>query len=75
VIENGDYMIKAYLLSVRAGDVEINADQGNLTIKAHVPSEAEQEEAKNYRWLVNELVYGDVFHTISRTIYDRCRQD
>jgi len=62
---NGDYIIKAYLPGVRAEDVEINADQGTLTIQAHIPGEAEREEAKNYRWLVNELGYGDVVRTVT----------
>jgi len=61
---DSDYIIKAYLPGVSAEDVGINADQGTLTIKAHIPSEAEREEAKNYRWLVNELGYGDVVRTV-----------
>jgi len=62
---NGDYIIKAYLPGVKAEDVDINADQGTLKIQAHVPGEAEREEAKNYRWLVNELGYGDVVRTVT----------
>jgi len=62
---NGDYIIKAYLPGVKAEDVDINADQGTLTIQAHVPGEAEREEAKNYKWLVNELGYGDVARTVT----------
>ena len=62
---NGDYIVKAYLPGVSAEDVDINADQGTLTIHAHVPGEAEREEAKNYRWLVNELGCGDVARTVT----------
>ena len=62
---NGDYIIKAYLPGVKAEDVDINADQGTLTIQAHIPGEAEREESKNYKWLVNELGYGDVVRTVT----------
>jgi len=56
---NGDYIIKAYLPGVKAEDVDISADQSTLTIQAHIPGEGEQGEAKNYRWLISELGYGD----------------
>ncbi len=73
---NGDYIVKAYLPGVRAEDVDINADQGTITIQAHVPSEAEQGEAKNYRWLVNELGYGDVARTVTLpSVIDASRID
>lgn len=61
----GDYILKAYLPGVKAEDVDIDADRGTITIKAHIPGEAEQEEARNYNWLVNELGYGDVIRTIA----------
>lgn len=63
--KEGDYIIKAYLPGVKAEDVDIGADRGTVTIKAHISGEAEREEAKNYNWLVNELGYGEVVRTIT----------
>jgi HSP20 family protein len=63
--KEGDYILKAYLPGARAEDVDIDADRGMITIKAHIPGEAEQEQAKNYNWLVNELGYGDVVRSVT----------
>ena len=60
-----DYVIKAYLPGVKAEDVDINANQDTLTIQAHIPGEAEQEGTKDYKWLVNELGYGNVVRTVT----------
>lgn len=62
---NGDYVIKAYLPGVRAEDVSINADQSTVTVQAHIPGEMEREEAKSYKWLVNELGHGDVVRAVT----------
>lgn len=45
--------------------VQINHERGLLTIQAHLPSEAETEQAKEYRWHQREMWYGDVSRTIS----------
>jgi len=66
--KEGDYILKAYLPGVKAGGVDIDADRGMVTIKAHIPGEAEQEEARNYNWLVNELGYGDVVRSVTLPI-------
>jgi HSP20 family protein len=62
---DGEYIIKAYLPGVKAEDVDINADQSTLTIQAHIPGETEREEARNYKWLANELGFGDVARTVT----------
>ena len=50
---------------VKAEDVEIGAESETVTIKAHIPGEAEKEGAGAYRWLVGELGYGDVVRTVT----------
>lgn len=62
---DGDYVIKAYVPGVKAEEVNLNVDQNTLTIKAHIPGEAESEEAKKYKWLTQELGYGDVSRSIN----------
>lgn len=61
----GDYVIKAYVPGVKAEDVNLNVDQNTLTIKTHIPGDAESEEAKNYKWLTRELGYGDISRSIN----------
>ncbi|MBN1856755.1 MAG: Hsp20/alpha crystallin family protein [Dehalococcoidia bacterium] len=62
--KDSDYMIRAYLPGVKAEDVDISAEREVVTIKAHIPGEAEREESGNYRWIVGELGYGDVVRTV-----------
>lgn len=62
---DGDYVIKAFLPGAKAEDVDINADKRSVTIKAHIPGEVEKEQAKNYKWLISQLGYGDVARTIT----------
>ena len=57
---DNDYVIRAYVPGVKAEDVDINAERDSILIKAHVPGEAEREEAKGYRWMMGELGFGDV---------------
>jgi HSP20 family protein len=62
----GDYLMKAYLPGVKVEDIEINVDRGTvLTVKAHIGSDLEREEASSYRWLVNELGSGDVARSLT----------
>lgn len=63
--KDGDYIVKAYLPGVKAEDVDIDVDNNTLTIKAHIPSELEHEESRNYKWILNELGYGDIGRSIS----------
>ena len=60
-----DYVIRAYVPGAKADDVEINADQGTLIIKARIPGERDTDEAKSYKWLISELVRGDVARAIA----------
>lgn len=62
--KDDNYVLRAYVPGVKAEDVEINADRNTISIRAHVPSEAEKEEAKNYQWLLHELGHGDVARTV-----------
>ena len=63
--EDSGYVLKAYVPGVKAEDVEIGAESETVTIKAHIPGEAEKEGAAAYRWLVGELGYGDVVRTVT----------
>lgn len=60
-----DYIVRAYVPGVKADEVEISAEQGMVSIKARIPSEVEQEDAKSWKWLAAELGYGDVVRTLT----------
>ncbi len=61
-----DYVIKAHLPGVNVEDIDINVDRGVLlTIKARIHGEIEKEEAKDYKWLLNELGSGEVARTLN----------
>ena len=62
---DSDFVLKAYVPGVKAEDVEIGAVRETVTIKAHIPGEAEKEGAGGYRWLVGELGFGDVVRTVT----------
>lgn len=59
------YYVQAFLPGVKAEEVEINVDQNTLNLKARIPSDLEKEEARQYRWYVTELGYGDVSRSLS----------
>ncbi len=59
------FYLQAYLPGVSADEVEINVDQNTLNLKTRMPSLLEKEEAKNYRWYITELGFGDVSRTIT----------
>ena len=64
--EKGDtYYVQAFLPGVKADEVEISVDQNTLNLEARIPSELEKEEAKDYRWYMTELGYGDVSRSIT----------
>jgi len=59
------YFIQAFLPGVKAEDVEISVDGNAINLKARIPASLEKEEAKNYRWYISELGYGDVSRSIT----------
>jgi len=59
------YYLQAYLPGVKAEDVEINLDGNVMNLKVRVPSSLEDEEAKNCRWYITELGYGDVGRSVN----------
>lgn len=63
--EDSGYVLRAYVPGVKAEDVEIGAVRETVTIKAHIPGEAEKKEAGAHRWVVGELGYGDVVRTVT----------
>jgi HSP20 family protein len=62
--KGADYIIKAYVPGVKAEDVQISSERDAVTLKAHIPGEIETDEARGYRWMVDELGYGDVLRTL-----------
>lgn len=63
---DNDYLLKAYVPGAKVEDIDINVDRGTVvTVKAHILGDAEKEEAKHCRWLVNELGYGDVARSVT----------
>ena len=63
--KDSDYVVKAYVPGVKADEVEISAERETVSIKAHVPGEVENEEAKAYKWFAAELGYGDVVRVLT----------
>ena len=63
--KDSDYIIKAFVPGVKADEVEINAERDTVALKAHIPGDAEKEEARSYRWMAGELGYGDVVRTVT----------
>lgn len=57
-------IIKSHLPGVDPKQVQLSVEQGRLTIQAHIPSDAEQEDEKKRRWHYREVWYGDVVRTI-----------
>jgi len=60
-----NYYLQAYLPGVKADDVDISIDSNTVNIKARIPSSIESEEARNYRWYITELGYGDVSRSVN----------
>ncbi len=60
-----ELVLKAHVPGSEANDVHISFERGTLTIQAHLASDAEKEEAKNWRWHYREMWYGDVTRTFS----------
>ncbi len=63
--KDSDYVVRAYVPGVKAEDVEIGAERETVTIKAHIPGEAEKQDARSYRWLAAELGYGGVVRIVT----------
>ena len=60
-----EFVIKAHVPGVDPSQVNITAEHGTLTISAHLPSDAEQEEAKDWRWHNRETWFGELSRTIT----------
>lgn len=58
-------VVQAHLPGVEADKVSLNVERGTLTIQAHLPTEAEKEEAREYRWHHRQIWGGDVTRTIA----------
>ncbi len=63
--KDAEYVIKAYVPGVKAESVEIGTERETVSIKAHIPGDAECDETKACRWLAGELGYGDVARTLT----------
>jgi HSP20 family protein len=50
---------------LEADDIDITISGDVLSIRGRFPSDAEREEAKDWRWYANELWYGPFERTIS----------
>ena len=60
-----ELVVKAHVPGSESKDVHISFERGTLTIQAHLTSDAEKEEAKNWRWHYREMWYGDVTRTLT----------
>src|SRR3972149_9647261 len=58
-------VLKAVLPGVRPEDVSINVDRNTVTLRAHIPSDRETEEARKYDWYLAEMPCGDYSRTIT----------
>lgn len=56
---------KARVPGARPEDIQIDLRDGSLTIRGHIPSDAEREEAGKYTWIVHELGHGDFARSIT----------
>jgi HSP20 family protein len=59
------YYLKAYLPGVKGYDVDISVDDKIINLKARIPSKLDSEDAKDYRWHISELGYGDVSRSVT----------
>ena len=59
------FAVRAQIPGVRPDDVTVTVEQGTLTLKCHIPTDIETEEAKGYNWLHREVAYGDYVRTIA----------
>jgi HSP20 family protein len=60
-----ELVVRAQVPGVTRDQVTVTAERGTLTIQAHVPSDAEAPEAKEYRWHYREIWHGDVARSIA----------
>lgn len=60
-----ELVVRAEVPGVTRDQVTVTAERGTLTIQAHVPSDAELPEAKDYRWHYREIWHGDVARSIA----------
>ena len=60
-----ELVVKALLPGVDPEAVRITTERGMLRIEAHIGSDAEHEDAKDWRWHQHETWYGDVVRTLA----------
>ncbi len=60
-----ELVVKAHVPGASQNDVRITMERGVLTIQAHLPSDMEKEEARNWRWHSREVWHGDVSRTLT----------
>ena len=63
--KDDNYYLQAYLPGVKAEDVDVSVGGNTINLKARIPSSMESEDAKNYRWYITELGYGDVNRSVN----------
>ena len=63
--DDNELVVKAQLPGIEQEQLSITAEKGRLTIQTHLNGEAEEKEAKDYRWHYRELWSGDVARTIA----------
>jgi HSP20 family protein len=65
---NEDVVIIAAIPGIRAEDIEISINQGNVVISGSAPNVAQSEEGKNATWFVHELPYGSFTRSVQLPI-------
>jgi len=58
-------VVRAQVPGVTRDRVTVTAERGTLTIQAHVPSDTEAPEAKEYRWHYRGIWHGDMVRSIA----------
>ncbi len=59
------FVVKAQIPGVHPDNVNVTVEQGYLTIKCHVPSDVQKEEARTYNWVHREVGYGEYARSIN----------
>src|SRR3989304_9550630 len=60
-----EVVVMAHVPGVKPDAVKITLSEGTLTIEAHIPSLAEEEEAEDRTWLYHEIAHGDYSRSVS----------
>ncbi len=59
------FVVKAHIPGVDPDNVNITFEQGYLTVRCHVPSDVQKEEARQYNWIHREVGYGEYARSIN----------